>query len=249
MGINFWCAEFKATLILFLLGEQGTHGEREHQMQRNAQHKHTSSQHPGCKQCVKLEPMTAWFFTFCFNSAENLPDIRLRLTSSQGGTDTVQNIALISHRLQKHTRHCLLLGHLRIFWKHKRGPVSTCLRTLFVNGFSSEVHTSTFILARNSFTKPNYLAAGEETGRAGARKGWRGSHANLSALCKREERAREQLHKRRVNITHFSTRAKEMCASRRNRVPALKPPACFIRVHLIMRLVLQSQPSSTGKPF
>lgn len=46
--IHFWCAEFKAALILLLLGERGAHGEQELLMQRNTQHKHTSH-HRGCK--------------------------------------------------------------------------------------------------------------------------------------------------------------------------------------------------------
>lgn len=75
------------------------HGEQERLMQRNTQQKHTSPQHRGCKQGVKLDPLAAWFGSFCFNSAENFANIRWnlepRLTLS-GGTNTVEDVFLIS---------------------------------------------------------------------------------------------------------------------------------------------------------
>lgn len=98
-GNKYLMREFKATLILFLLGEQGTQGE---QMQRTTQHKHTSSQHRGWKKGGKLNPMAAWFVSFCFIGAENLPNIRWNLEPRlvlSGGTNTVEKIFLISHRL------------------------------------------------------------------------------------------------------------------------------------------------------
>lgn len=195
MENNFWCAEFKATLILFGLGEEGTPGEQEHVMQRNTQHKDTSSQHRRSKQGVQLDLMAVRFCSFCFNNTENVCDIcwdlELRLALS-GETNTLENIFLISHRLQKQTLHHFLLVSLQIFGKQKSYPKNLMI---FVNGFGLY---SPFIFSGNSFAKPLHLWAGEETWTAGAQKGQRRSWINLSVVSKWEAStlAQKQFHLR-----------------------------------------------------
>lgn len=70
-----------------------------------------------------------------------------------------------------------------------------------------------------SFAKPNYQAAGGESWRVRALKGWSGSRINLSQS---PNRRKAHSLKSRLNLPDFSESAKKRRESRRNRVHALK---------------------------